>query len=183
MGLTNPLRLKLADGSPCLVRTAQPGDARKLIGHYNAVAGESPYMDYAEGEFYLSKRTEQRQVIDMLRAADNGVVLVAVISGEIVGALQIYGQMAPRMRHVGWLGITVARDFWGEGVGRGLMDWGVRWAEESAVMRKLNLLTHAENARAIAFFRKFGFAEEGRLSRMLYSEGGFSDAVCMGRAV
>jgi RimJ/RimL family protein N-acetyltransferase len=91
--------------------------------------------------------------------------------------------MSPRMRHAGWLGITVARDFWGAGVGRGLMDWGVRWAEESVVMRKLNLLTHVENARAIAFFRKFGFVEEGRLSRMLFSEGRFHDAVCMGRKV
>src|ERR1044072_9041524 len=123
MALTNPLRLKLADGSPCLVRTAQPDDARRLIGHYNIVAGESPYMDYDEGDFYLSKRTE-RQVIDLLRAADNGVTLVAVISGEIVGVLQIHGQMAPRMRHPDWLGITVARDLWGSGVGRGLMDWG-----------------------------------------------------------
>jgi len=153
-----------------------------MIDHYNAVAGESPYMDYAEGEFYLSKRTE-RQVINLLRAADNGVTLVAIISGEIVGVLQIHGQMAPRMRHAGWLGITVARDFWGSGVGRGLMDWGVRWAEESPVLRKLNLLTHVDNARAIAFFRKFGFKEEGRLSRMLASEGRFHDAVCMGRAV
>ncbi|HEV7892573.1 MAG TPA: GNAT family N-acetyltransferase [Pyrinomonadaceae bacterium] len=182
MALANPLRLKLADGSPCLVRAAQPGDARRLIDHYNTVAGESPYMDYAGGEFYLSKRTE-RQVINLLRAADNSLSLVAVISGEIVGVLQVHGQMAPRMRHAGWLGITVARDFWGSGVGRGLMDWGVRWAEESVLMRKLNLLTHAENARAIAFFKKFGFAEEGRLSRMLFSEGSFHDAVCMGRAV
>jgi RimJ/RimL family protein N-acetyltransferase len=182
MALANPLRLNLADGTPCLVRTAQPGDARNLIAHYNAVAGESPYMDYAEGEYYLSKKTE-RQVIDLLRAADNSLSLVAVISEEIVGVLQIHGQMAPRMRHTGWLGITVARDFWGSGVGRGLMDWGVRWAEETVVMRKLNLLTHAENARAIAFFRKFGFVEEGRLARMLFSEGRFHDAVCMGRAV
>jgi RimJ/RimL family protein N-acetyltransferase len=182
MALTNPLRLNLADGTPCFVRTAKPGDARQLIDHYNAVGGESSYMDYDEGKFFLSKRTE-RKVIELLRAADNSVTLVAVISGEIIGALQIQGQMSPRMRHAGWLGITVARDFWGEGVGRGLMDWGVRWAEESVVVRKLNLLTHAENARAIAFFRKFGFVEEGRLSRMLFSEGRFHDAVCMGRAV
>jgi RimJ/RimL family protein N-acetyltransferase len=182
LALFNPLKVVLADGSPCLVRSAEESDAAELVGYSNMVGGESPYLDFGAGEFFYTEE-EEGLFIRHARAAENGLVLVAVVAEEIVGTLQLQGQIPERLRHGAWLGITVARDFWGTGVARELMGAGLRWAEGHATLRNLYLLTHPENARALALYKKFGFEEEGRLKRFFMADGRFHDALCMGRGV
>jgi RimJ/RimL family protein N-acetyltransferase len=182
LALINPWKVVLDDGSHCTVRTAEERDAKEVVRHSNAVGGESPYLDYGEGEFFFTEK-EQVQVIRHARAAANGLALVAVVSEEIVGTLTLQGQVSERLKHGAWLGIAVARDFWGTGLSRALMGAGLHWAEGNAGMRVLYLLTHTENARAVALFKKFGFEEQGRLKHMFRSGGRFEDSLCMGRAV
>ena len=182
MALVNPSKVVLADGSHCVVRAAEEGDAAELVGYFNMVGGESPYLDFGAGEFFYTEEQEA-QFIQVNRAAENGLVLVAVVAEEIVGTFQLQGQLPERLKHGAWLGITVARDFWGTGLARELMGAGLRWAEGHAVLRNVYLMTHPENARALALYKKFGFEEEGRLRRMFRADGRFHDALCMGREV
>ena len=55
-------KVKLRDGSPCLVRSARERDARELLGYLDMVGGESPYLEFGAGEYALSV-TEERNVI------------------------------------------------------------------------------------------------------------------------
>ena len=182
MAVINPWTLVLDEGSRCIIRTAEERDAREMVGHSNLAGGESPYLDYGAGEFFYTAK-EEAQVIRYARAAANSLVLVAVVSEEIVGTLTLHGQISERLNHGAWLGITVARDFWGTGLARALMGAGLHWAEGSDALRVLYLLTHPENARAVALFKSFGFEEQGRLRHMFRSGGHFEDALCMWREV
>jgi RimJ/RimL family protein N-acetyltransferase len=82
---------------------------------------------------------------------------VAVAGDEIVGLLHVettgFG--------FGELGMLVARDRRGRGVGSALVTAAIDWARERG-LHKLSLSVFTHNEPAIALYRKFGFVEEGR---------------------
>jgi RimJ/RimL family protein N-acetyltransferase len=83
--------------------------------------------------------------------------LVALAGDEIVGSLHV--QETPF--GFGELGMLVAREWRGRGVGSALVAAAIEWARERG-LHKLSLSVFAHNAAAIALYRKFGFVEEGR---------------------
>jgi RimJ/RimL family protein N-acetyltransferase len=118
-----------------------------------------------------------------MREACNGLYLVAEAGGRIVGILTLEGGARPRMRHAAELGVSVERDFWGRGVGRTLLEASLGWAAESPVLRKVFLLVHHENRRAIDLYLKLGFVQEGVHSGLLCVEGEYHDCLYMARPV
>ena len=83
--------------------------------------------------------------------------LVAVAGDEVVGSIHV-----DRSRHgFGEIGMAVARDWRGRGVGSALLAAAIEWARERG-LHKLSLAVFAHNEAAIALYRKFGFVEEGR---------------------
>jgi RimJ/RimL family protein N-acetyltransferase len=102
--------------------------------------------------------------------------LVAVAGTEIVGSMHI-----ERSRHgFGEIGMAVAREWRGRGVGSALLAAAVDWARERG-LHKLSLSVFAHNAAAIALYRKFGFVDEGRRVKHYRRESGeLWDALEMG---
>ena len=102
--------------------------------------------------------------------------LVAVAGGEIVGSLHV-----ERSRFgFGELGMAVAREWRGRGVGSALLAAAIEWAREQD-MHKLSLSVFPHNTAAIALYRKFGFVEEGhRVKHYRRANGELWDALDMG---
>jgi len=102
--------------------------------------------------------------------------LVAVAGVEIAGSVHIEAS-----RHgFGELGMAVAREWRGKGVGSALMAAAIDWAQENG-LHKLSLGVFAHNAAAIALYRKFGFVEEGRrVKHFRRSSGELWDSIEMG---
>ncbi len=102
--------------------------------------------------------------------------LVAVSGDDIVGFLSVvespfgYGE----------LGMMVAREWRGRGVGSALLAAAVDWAR-GRNLHKLALSVFPHNEAAIALYRKFGFVEEGRRIRhMRRASGELWDLIDMG---
>ena len=88
---------------------------------------------------------------------DLGGLIVAVARTEIVGSIHV-----ARSRYgFGEIGMMVARDWRGRGIGSALLAAAVEWANDHD-LHKLSLDVFPHNAAAIALYRKFGFVEEGR---------------------
>jgi RimJ/RimL family protein N-acetyltransferase len=102
--------------------------------------------------------------------------LVAVAGGAIVGLLHIQAS-----RHgFGELGMAVARDWRGRGIGSALLAAGIEWARERD-LHKVTLAVFPHNTAAIALYEKFGFVEEGRqVKQFRRASGELWDAVEMG---
>jgi ribosomal protein S18 acetylase RimI-like enzyme len=82
---------------------------------------------------------------------------VAEAAGEIVGQIHVDASG----HGFGEIGMAVAREWRGKGVGSALMAEAIDWARERG-LHKLSLSVFAHNDAAIALYRKFGFVEEGR---------------------
>ena len=102
--------------------------------------------------------------------------MVAVVGSEIVGSLHINVS-----RHgFGELGMAVAREWRGHGVGSALMRAAIAWARGRG-LHKLSLEVFAHNDAAVALYRKFGFVEEGRrVKQYRRSSGELWDTIQMG---
>jgi RimJ/RimL family protein N-acetyltransferase len=102
--------------------------------------------------------------------------LVAVAGEEVVGSLHL-----ERSRHgFGEIGMAVAREWRGRGVGSALLAAAIEWARELG-LHKLSLGVFAHNDAGIALYRKFGFVEEGRRVKHYRRAGGeLWDAIDMG---
>ena len=103
-------------------------------------------------------------------------MLVAVADAEIVGSVHVEGS-----RHgFGEIGMAVAREWRGRGVGSALLAAAIEWARERG-LHKLSLAVFAHNVAAIALYRKFGFIEEGRrVKQYRRANGELWDALDMG---
>ena len=164
------------------IRIAEQDDAAKCVDYLNKIGYESDFLSFGPGEFDFSIEDE-RGYISKLSQSDNGLFLVAEVGAEIVGILTFEGGARPRTRHTGELGISIAKSFWGLGIGRMLMEVLIEWAKASEVVRKLNLRVRVDNERAIKLYKDMGFKQEGVITRDIVIEGKSYDCLLMGRTV
>ena len=101
---------------------------------------------------------------------------VAVAADAVVGSLNV----APSSFGFGEIGMMVARDWRGRGVGSALVVAAIEWGRENG-LHKLTLGVFPHNEAAIGLYRKFGFAEEGRrVKQIRRANGEIWDLIEMG---
>jgi RimJ/RimL family protein N-acetyltransferase len=109
-------------------------------------------------------------------AASMAGTFVAVAGDQIIGLIHI----EPSRHGFGDLAMLVDRDWRGRGTGSALMRAAIGWARGQG-LHKLSLDVFAHNEAAIALYRKYGFAEEGRRPRQYRrASGELWDAIVMG---
>ena len=96
-----------------------------------------------------------------VRLSDAGVLDAAFDAGELVGngvVSSVGGR--ERFAHRRELAITVRKDYWGKGIGSGMMNILVDFCKKSGA-EVLELQVRSDNERAIALYKKFGFEKIG----------------------
>lgn len=171
----------LKNGRCLTVRQGRPSDAEHYVSYVETVAGESDFLTFGPGEYGPAEG--QRRSIEELTDPANGLFLLAEQDGRIVGNLTFRLGKRSRTAHVGEFGITVRREWWGQGVGGLLIGELIKWCRQGGRVRKINLRTRADNRRGLELYRRLGFAEEGLLCRDLYHDGVFYDSVMMGLCI
>jgi RimJ/RimL family protein N-acetyltransferase len=148
------------------VRPAEDGDRRSLALLFGAVAEERDGIA-AEPPIDVDKRAASWQL---------DCTLVALADGDLVGLLFV----EPSSFGYGEIGMMVAADWRGRGVGTALVAAAIDWARARG-LHKLTLSVFPHNAAAIALYRRFGFVEEGRrIQHMRRDSGELWDLIEMG---
>jgi putative acetyltransferase len=117
----------------------------------------------------------------LARRDPNRHALVAVVDGRVVGTIGVDVEANPRRRHCGAIGMCVHDAYQGRGVGRALMAAAVDLADNWLGLLRLELSVYADNAPAIALYRRFGFAVEGTGRSYALRNGEYVDALLMAR--
>lgn len=174
--MTTPRRLR--PWSDILVRRAQTSDAAavtRIMGDPGVYPGlmQVPHPSLERWQRRLAEHAE-RDLPDLLLLAEH--------AGRVVGSSGLHPVgPATRRRHVMTLGISVLPEAQGRGVGSALMQAMVDQADRWLQVLRLELQVYADNAQAIALYRKFGFVLEGRHPAYAMRDGVYVESLSMGR--
>ena len=157
------------------IRRAEPDD-------YLAVYEMFTLPEVYEGTMqlpYPSRELWRKRVAETPESLFN---LVAVVDDHVVGMLGLETfPNRPRRRHVGRIGISVAGEWQGKGVGTALMAAAVDLADNWLNLTRLELKVYADNVAAIHLYERFGFSYEGTLRQHAFRNGKYVDSNVMGR--
>lgn len=155
-------------------RPAEPRDARPFQSFWRAIVAEGRYVRTEEVD------TPTRVYRGRFRGSwtDREAQVVALDGGRVVGHVFVQREVHPVTRHVATLGIAVAADHRGRGIGATLMGEALRWARSVGV-EKIMLSVYPHNRAAIALYRRSGFVEEGRLVGHSRKSSGYEDEILM----
>ena len=157
-----------------IVRRAEPDDFAAVQAIYAAPRAQAGTLQLPFPSLDLWR--QRMQTVD-----PNSHVLLACVGGDVVGQIGLQVWLRPRRRHVGELGMGVRDDWQGRGVGsallRAVLDLADRWLQ----LRRIELEVYADNAPAIALYRRHGFVEEGLHRDFAFRDGAFVDALSMAR--
>lgn len=155
------IRAARVEDAPALNAVAnQPGFRRQTL--------RLPFRPVAETRKWLEGQGE------------TDTILVAEVAGQVVGMADL-ARRKGRMAHSGGIGMGLHDDWCGRGIGSALMRELLDIADSWLGLQRVDLTVYADNAPAIALYRKFGFVEEGRHRAFALRDGVFVDALTMAR--
>jgi putative acetyltransferase len=160
------------------LRRARPSDAEDLAALMNDPAVYPGVLQLPfTGEDHWRKRLDEPG-----GAATADLHLVAVVDGRVVASAGVFAATPPvRRRHAMSLGIAIAGDWQGRGIGDQLMTALLRHADRWLGVLRLELTVWSDNARAIALYRRHGFEVEGTHRAYALRDGAYVDAIAMAR--
>ena len=122
----------------------------------------------------------ERQFQKEKSESEHEIEIVALIGNVIVGTAGIAAMGKKyKIRHRAELGVSVAKEFWGLGIGQALTAECIEYAKAAGYIQ-FELTVVAGNARALAIYKKAGFVEYGRNLKDFHSRlAGFQEVVSM----
>jgi RimJ/RimL family protein N-acetyltransferase len=159
------------------IRPARPSDAASFLQMFRAVVAERRWV---RTDVVTRSVRDQRRMFREAWSPSRAILVALDRAGRVIGNIWIAREEHPVNRHVASIGMAVAKEWRGRGVGSALMAEALRWAREQGV-EKVALSVYPGNDRAAALYRKFGFVEEGRLVRQSKKSYGYEDEIVMAR--
>ncbi|MRT50982.1 putative acetyltransferase [Raoultella sp. BIGb0399] len=159
--------------SEIVIRHAEPRDAEPLR---QLTAHPEVYHDTLQLPHPSMEMWQER-----LKPRPHGHHLVATIDEQVVGHLMLSVEPRPRRCHVATFGMSVAAPFQGRGVGSALMREMIGLCDNWLRVERIELTVFADNAAAVAVYRKYGFVVEGTGRKFALRNGEYVDAHFMAR--
>lgn len=171
--------ITLKNGKECCFRNGTETDGQAVFACFNLTHGETDYLlSYPEENSYDA--VKEGQFLKEKTESENEIELVAVVDGTVVGTAGIEAAGTKyKVRHRAEFGISVAKDFWGLGIGQALLTACIECARAAGYVQ-LELNVVAENKKALSMYQKAGFVEYGRNPKGFRSRTtGFQELVYM----
>lgn len=160
------------------IRRCKPTDVSDIA---RMMSEDSVYPSLLQTPYPSEERW--RKIIEGNDApGSSDLVLVAVSDDQVVASAGLNG-VGPqiRRRHVAGLGISVARQAQGQGIGTALMTALTDYADKWGHLLRIELTVFTDNQEAIKLYKKFGFQEEGVRRAYALRDGMYVDALAMAR--
>lgn len=175
----------LRDGREVLIRAGVPDDSPALLAYMRGCLPDiTPFVGMDVDEFTHTEASE-REWLAQQQATDGALVLLAFEGERIVGITNCScNATRKRVAHIGHIGMSADKSYWGSGLGSAMLGAMVTWAERHPVLELLELDVYADNERAMKLYRGQGFVEIGTFpNRARFADGSRKDGVLMFRRV
>lgn len=165
-------------GIPFLIRCPKVGDAGQMMHYLQALSDEKTFIRF-QGEKISLQQEEEFLTEQLQKIAENQTIYLLCFSGSRLIGISDLSLSDKVEKHVGALGISIAKEFRGEGIGKKLFETVL---EESRKLKELRIITlgvFACNDLGRAMYKKYGFEEYGRLPKGILHKGVYVDHLLM----
>ena len=161
------------------MRNGNESDGQAVLDNFNLTHEETDYLLTYPDENSLDAEQESRFLKEKTES-ENEIEIVAIVGDAVAGTAGIEAIGTKyKVRHRAEFGISIAKEFWGLGIGQALMEACIECARTAGYVQ-LELEVVAENERALAMYEKAGFVQYGRNPKGFYSRTtGFQELVYM----
>lgn len=151
------------------LRQAIPDDAKNLINAISQLNQETPYLVVSPHALNMSPDTMAHE-IDYIYNAPNQFILLALNHDDIIGVATIVSDDDTAFQHVGELGITIKKEFWGLGLGSAMIEELIQLCLDYQITKRIEINVQTRNDRALHLYDKMGFSLEGVKKKAFLSE-------------
>lgn len=172
-------QIVLKNGQTAILRSGVETDGAAVFEQFTRAHGETDYLLSYPDENSFNAEQEGR-FLKRKAESDNEVEIIALVDGRVVATAGVDAIGAKyKLRHRAEFGVSVLQAYWGLGVGRALLDACIECARKAGYSQ-LELEVVAENARAVAMYKRAGFVEFGRNPRGFKSRiSGYQELISM----
>ncbi|MES2207658.1 MAG: N-acetyltransferase family protein [Pseudomonadota bacterium] len=157
-----------------MIRQAVYEDIPALTSLYNGIIAEGGFTGN------LTPVSIESRTAWFEKYKDKYAIFVKEINDQIVGYLTLspYREGREAFNEVSEISYFLANDFRGKGLGKTLLEFGMRYAKE-VEFRIIVAFLWAQNTRSYALLKQFGFCESGRIMQAGKVQNAYLDHVVM----
>jgi ribosomal protein S18 acetylase RimI-like enzyme len=170
---------KTKTGKEVIIRYPEITDLNEMFKYINVLSDEKTFIRY-QGE-HETLESEKAYLKSRLEEINNkrSVHLLVFFNNKLIAASDIH-MMDKTEKHVGVFGISVAKEFRNEGIGRFLMEKVFEEAKKEIQDLEIVILeVYSKNTIAKRVYERFGFIEYGLLPNGISRNNTFEDAILM----
>lgn len=156
-----------------LIREARKEDAEKILAYTQIVGAQTNNLTFGSEGIGLTI-DEEEDILDHISNSDKSIFLIVCLEDEIIGVGNISAKTRNRMNHKAALGISIKKEFWGQGIGQELLAKLIEFSKESN-LEIIELKVRSDNERAINLYKKFDFKKTGTIPADMKINGEYFD--------
>ena len=141
-----------------IIEKASPTDAASILEYLKQVGGETDNLTFGSEGMPFSVEAEEAFLSGMIDSCDD-IMLIAKDKEKIVGCASL-SRLPRRMKHRGDFAVSVAKEYWNQGIGSMLLCRILDFAKENA-FEIIDLQVRSDNLKAIYLYEKYGFQKIG----------------------
>lgn len=169
-------------GKEYIFRYPRIQDIDEMTTYINNLSQENTFITFS-GET-ITREEEEKYLETVIRdiAAGNFVKILCFDKDKLIGVADVRRDTRgkARSRHIGILGITVAKEYRNEGIGKELMKLVLDEAQKQITnLRGVLLHVYSPNIAAQKLYTKMGFKEIGRIPHGIFFRGDYVDEILM----
>ena len=166
-------------GNKILIRYPTKDDAQIFCDYINILSKEKTFVRFQGEEVSLEDETKYLNTqLDRISKKQT-VELIVFCNNKLIGISSI--DMKDKTEsHEGVFGISITKEYRGEGIGKKFMQLVLEEAEKNMPqLRIVTLGVFSNNPLAKSMYEKFGFKEHGRLPKGSLHKGEYVDHIYM----
>lgn len=171
--------ITLKNGMECCLRNGIESDGQAVLENFNLTHAQTDYLlSYPDENSFDA--AQESQFLKEKSESENEIEIIALVDGVVAGTAGIEAVGSKdKVKHRAEFGISIAKEFWGLGIGRALMDACIECARSAGYVQ-LELTVVSGNERAISMYERVGFVEYGRNPKGFHSRtAGYQEVVYM----
>ncbi|RJR14922.1 N-acetyltransferase [Candidatus Microgenomates bacterium] len=156
-------------GNTVTFRYPQAGDLDAMLTYANELIREDTYVGISGNE--MTREEEEKYLTEVMEKMKKGTMrkIIVEVNGTYAGSGEVE-QQTYRKKHVGRVGLSLAKAVRGEGIGKTLIQTLIEEGKDMS-LKLLELSCFENNTNACAMYQKVGFQKAGVIPQAIEFKG------------